>query len=125
MATKTAIDKLDTAIEKILAEYEGEVTENMGEIVQRIGKAGVSALRQESKEKFNGTGKYAKGWKSETLTSRLGTTVIIYNSMPGLPHLLENGHAKRGGGRVAGVPHISTVEEKLIDDFEKEVTEKL
>lgn len=126
MAKKTPIDKLTSAVNKILEEYADDVQENIDEITERVGKAGVSALRSESREKYpNGTGEYAKGWKATTERGRLGTSVILYNEHPGLPHLLEHGHAKRGGGRVPGRPHIEPVESELIKQYEQEVLEKL
>lgn len=122
---KTAITKLDESIEKILAEYGDDLTENLEEITAKVGKAGVTALRNESKEKFKGTGKYAKGWKSQVFKTRLETSVVLYNQTPGLPHLLEHGHAKRKGGRVEGKPHIAPVESKLIKEYETEVIKNL
>lgn len=125
MAKRTPLDKLEDSINKILEEYGEQITENLDEVTVKVGKAGVTALRNESKETFGGTGKYAKGWKSETQTTRLGTSVVIYNITPGLPHLLEHGHAKRNGGRVAGREHIAPVEEKIIKEYETEVAESI
>ena len=40
-------------------------------------------------------------------------------------HLLEHGHAKRGGGRVATRPQIVAAEEKGIRDLEDRINEGL
>ena len=125
MATKITIDNLDSTVKKILEEYEGEVDSNMAQITKRVGDAGVKALKNESKSTFDGN-KYWKGWKATTEQKRLYTKVIIHNAkLPGLPHLLEFGHAKVGGGRVKGRVHISKVESELIRDYESEVLRKL
>lgn len=122
---KTPIDKLNTAISKILTEYGNEIAGNLGEATKKAAKAGVTALRSQSKATFGGTGRYARGWSSQYEEGRLTYSAVIYNSSPGLPHLLENGHAKRGGGRTPGRPHISIVEQQLIESFEKEVEAKI
>lgn len=125
MATKITIDNLDSTVKKILEEYEGEVDSNMAQITKRVGDAGVKALKNESKSTFDGN-KYWKGWKATTEQNRLYTKVIIHNAkLPGLPHLLEFGHAKVGGGRVKGRVHISKVESELIRAYESEVLRKL
>lgn len=42
---------------------------------------------------------------------------------PGLPHLLEKGHATIGGGSVAGRPHISLAAEVAFGKFEGDISE--
>lgn len=122
MAKKIPIDRLSAEINKILTEYGEEVQENVDEAAQRVTKAGVKAVKGNASGSFGGTGKYAKGWKSKFETGRLNSQGIIYNGdLPGLPHLLEHGHANRNGGRTPGRVHIAPVEQKIIEDFEKAV----
>lgn len=125
MAKKSPIERLQADVSAILEEYGEEVAEHLDEVTKDIGKKGAKALRSSSSGSFGGSGKYARGWTYEVEESRLGTTVTLYNRTPGLPHLLENGHAKRGGGRVPGRSHIAPVEAELIDAYEKEVASRL
>jgi hypothetical protein len=133
---KVTIANFDKEIEKILSEYGDEVSENLDQITKRIGQKGAQMLRNESKSAFpvptshrKSTGKYAAGWTAKTERNRLYTTVTIYNRTPGLPHLLEHGHAVVAGGRTVGAfsgkTHIAPVEEKLINEYEREVKAKL
>lgn len=122
---KTTLDTLADDIGKILEEYQDDVKQNLDQITKQIAQKGQQALKNESKSKFNGD-RYWKGWKVDLQVGRLDTKATIYNaSLPGLPHLLEKGHAKRNGGRVEGTVHIAPIEEKLVAEFEKQVRSKL
>lgn len=124
MSKRTPIDKLADAVGKILQEYAEDATMSTKEVVMAIGKKGAQAVKQASAGAYGG-GRYSKGWKVTMEETRLGATATIHNTTPGLPHLLEHGHAKRGGGRVSGRVHIAPVEDELIKDFPKELEERL
>lgn len=125
MAKKIPVDRLAAEINKILTEYGEEVQENVDDAARRVTKAGAKAVRGNAQSTFrvgNGEKNYAKGWTSKFETGRLSAQGIIYNKdLPGLPHLLEHGHANRNGGRTPGRAHIAPVEQKIIEDFEKAV----
>ena len=56
---------------------------------------------------------YSKSWATKKVSENshsLEMTVHSKNRYQ-LAHLLEHGHAKRGGGRVAARPHIAPAEE--------------
>lgn len=126
MGRKVPVDRLSAEVEKILAEYWENVQQNLGDIVKALSKKGAQTLRSQSRGTFGGSGKYAKGWTSQAVTGRLSAQGTIYNKdLPGLPHLLEHGHANRDGGRTPGRAHISTVEEALVKEFEQKVKSKL
>lgn len=129
MGKRVTIDNLPQAIDEILAEYEGQVYENLDQITKRIGQKGVSAVKASTKQTFEGK-KYASGWAMQAYKNRVYTTVVIYNKkQAGLTHLLENGHVKANGtGRYGfwdGRKHIEPVEQKLIAEYESEVTTQL
>lgn len=126
-AKKTPADRLRAEITKILDDYGHNVADNIDAAVKKVARSGAKALRSESRVKFpNGTGEYSKGWKSSVDTKKRTTQGTIYNEdLPGLPHLLEHGHANRGGGRTPGRVHIKPIEQEIIKSFEKEVRVEL
>lgn len=114
MAKKVPLERLADTITKVLDEYTQDVTMTVKDVSKRLTKEGTKAVKAGARSTFGGTGKYAAGWTSQFETGRFSAQGIIYNEkVPGLPHLLENGHAKRGGGRVAGRAHIKPVEEQI------------
>jgi len=125
MATRTNAVNLGAAVDKILAEYVDGVQEDLVEVTNKVAREGVKALRAASRSTFGGSGKYASGWAVEKAKGdrQIVAEATIYNKLPGLPHLLENGHAKRGGGRVAGKAHIAPIEEQLVEDYVRAVEE--
>ena len=50
--------------------------------------------------------KYGKAVTYRTLRQKHGVEGHIFSRKPGLPHLLEKGHAKIGGGRTRAFEHV-------------------
>jgi hypothetical protein len=121
------IDQLAAEIAKGLAEYSQDVVEKVNVSSEKVGKAAVKQLKQTS-PKRPGSGKYAKAWTIKT-EPEVGQphTRIVHVKAPHyrLAHLLEKGHAKVGGGRVDGIPHIRPAEEMVIKEFMAEVEEAI
>lgn len=126
MAKKVPIERLADSIDDILREYVDDIDKDMDTAVRKVTQAGARAVSASARGLFGGSGKYAKGWKAKIEKKRLGTVGTIHNAtVPGLPHLLEKGHAKRGGGRVPGRTHIAPVEDKIVKQFEDTVRAKI
>lgn len=110
------IDQLADEITKALKTYTTEVEEGLEKAKEKAAKDGAKTLKAVSPK--GRTGKYAKGWRAK----RDGKAWVIHNATRyQIAHLLEKGHAKRGGGRVPGRVHIAPVEEQTIDQYEREV----
>ena len=121
------IDQLAAEIAKGLAEYSQDVVEKVNVSSEAVGKAAVKQLKQTS-PKRPGSGKYAKSWAMKT-EPEVGQPHkrIVHVKAPHyrLTHLLEKGHAKVGGGRVEGKPHIRPAEEEVIREFTAAVEEAI
>ena len=120
-----SIDQLAAEIAKGLADYSQDVVEKVDVSSEAVGKAAVKRLKETSPKRY---GKYAKSW-TMTTEKAIGQPDlrIIHAKAPHyrLTHLLEHGHAKVGGGRVEGKPHIRPAEEMVIKEFMAEVEEAI
>lgn len=118
------INQLADEITKGLKEYADLAIDDMKKAVR---KSGNSVRKEISQSAPKDTGAYAKSWsvkKTKETSNSLEVTVHSKNRYQ-LAHLLEHGHAKRGGGRVAARPHIAKAEENAIDTLEQEILKAL
>ena len=107
-----------------LEEYADLAVDVMKKEIQETGKYVKQQISQSAPKK---SGRYAKSWavkKTKETSNSLEVTVHSKNRYM-LTHLLENGHAKRGGGRVRAIPHIAPAEEMGIRELEERITRAL
>ena len=124
MGRTIPVDQLASEVMKGLEEYSELAADVLKKEVQEAGKTAKKQIEQTAPRK---TGRYAKSWAvkkvSETSNS-LEVTVHSRNRYM-LTHLLENGHAKRGGGRVRAIPHIAPAEEVAAESLERNIENAL
>lgn len=122
------IDALSAEIAKKMEEYAAEVAGDVKAEAKAVAKEAVKELKTTSPEgPGSKKGHYKDGWASKVESENaVSIGIRVYNrKKPGLTHLLEKGHAKRGGGRVESVPHIGPAEQKAVEDYEKRLKERL
>ena len=124
MNERVSIDQMASAIMEGLQEYADLATDDLKESVKKAGKTVKDEIAQTAPKD---TGKYAKSWTVKTVKETSSTLDVVVHSKNRyqIAHLLEHGHAKRGGGRVAARPHIAPAEEKAIETLEREVEKAL
>ena len=116
-----SIEQMADVIMEGLQEYADLATDDMKKAVKKAGNTVKTQINATAPKR---TGKYAKSWKAKnTKETSTELQVTVYSpTRYMLAHLLENGHAKRGGGRVKAIPHIAPAEavgeEQLIKDIE-------
>lgn len=122
---KVTLSNFADEVQKLLDGYGEDVERNVKEATHKVALLGVRTLQSESKNAVDGK-RYYRGWRSYSETTRLSQKETIYNDkQPGLPHLLEHGHALRNGGRTAPSAHIAPVEAKLVDAMKRELEGRL
>ena len=124
MATKVSIDQMASAIMDVLKEYADLATDDLKAVVKKTGN---EVRKQIQSTAPKASGKYSKSWSVKTTKeSSNGMEVTVYSrNRYQLAHLLEFGHAKRGGGRVAARPHIAQAEQNAVETLESEISRAL
>lgn len=119
MSKGVSIDELAVEITQAIADYTEDVSAAIEAEVEATSKAIVDEIRANSPRK---TGEYAKGWTRRKGKQSGSISYTIHNrSKPQLTHLLEHGHAKKGGGRVEGRPHIRPAVDRHIPAMERRI----
>lgn len=110
---RVTVDQMADAIMEGLLEYAELATDTMKDCVKKAGNTVKKETQANAPVK---SGRYKKSWavKRQKETSTTLEMVIHSRNRYQLTHLLEKGHAKRGGGRVKAIPHIGPAEEKGI-----------
>lgn len=124
MSRKVQIQNFAAEMNKILDGYSALAINDLKEAVSDAGKAVKKEIRKGAPKR---TGKYRSSWQAEkTKETRTSLSVVVHSkNRYRLTHLLEYGHAKRGGGRVQAIPHIAPAEETVRDQMMKDLEDKL
>ena len=121
MATdRVRIDQMAHVIMEGLQEYADLATEDLKKAVKKAGDEAKKDIQNNAPVK---TGAYKKSWTVKTTkeTSNAMEVVVHSRNRYQLAHLLEFGHAKRGGGRTKAIPHIAPAEQRAAEILEREV----
>ena len=120
MSRTIKIDQLAEAVNKELEDYSKLTAVSMKAAVTKAGNSVRKDIGANAPVK---SGRYAKSWRTKkTKESSTKLEVTVYSpTRYMLAHLLEHGHAKRGGGRVKAIPHIAPAEEAAEEQLMKDI----
>lgn len=120
MGQTVKIDNMVEAVMEGLREYSEVTTELVKNSVVEASREAKQEISDNAPEK---TGKYKKSWTTKKIeeTSNSLTITVYSKNRYQLAHLLENGHVKRGGGRVSGIPHIAPAEANAVEIMKSKI----
>jgi hypothetical protein len=114
--------------------YVQDISEVAEEVADEIGQEALNMVRSigtyeddpEAAEKAERKA-YRKSFytKKEKSASGLTVSVKVANRIWSLTHLLEKGHAKRGGGRTRAFPHWEPTERKYVKVYEQRLIARI
>ncbi len=124
MSDRIKIDQLADTIMKGLTEYAELAADDMKAAVKKVGTAAKNEVQAGAPVK---TGAYQKSWAVKTTRESSNAMEVVVHSRNRyqLAHLLEFGHAKRGGGRTRAFPHIAPAEQNAAEMLEREIERAL
>lgn len=120
----TSIDDMAAEIMEGLSEYADLADAAMKKAVRKTATSVKNEISAKAPVK---SGRYKRSWttkKTKENSHALEMTVHSKDRYQ-IAHLLEHGHAKRGGGRVAAIPHIAPAEANGADMLETLIKKEL
>lgn len=113
------IDRLAAEITKAMQEYTEDVSEAIEQKVDEIADQVLEEVKRTAPKR---TGKYRRGFVKTNRDEPGRVRRFVWNRRRYmLVHLLEFGHAKRGGGRVAARPHLRPAFDKYAPKLEERI----
>ena len=124
MSRRVSVDGMADAIMEELTKYSDLAAEELKSAVKSTAQSVRKDIQASAPSR---TGKYKKSWSVKNVkeTSESIDLVVHSRDRYQLAHLLEHGHAKRGGGSVAGRPHIAPAEQAGNEKLVKTIEQKL
>ena len=124
MASRVNIDAMADTIMEGLLEYAALASDEMKVAVKKAAKTVKKDIQAGAPVK---SGAYSKSWAIKTTNQSSNKLELVVHSKNRyqLAHLLEKGHAKRGGGRVGGKSHIAPAEQHGIEQLEQDIERAL
>ena len=107
-------DEFAAALSDILGDIVDSSDEAVFNLVHDALLEGRDEWRRNAKSYVGTNGKawkYGKHVTYRALRQKHGVEGHIFSRKPGLPHLLEKGHAKIGGGSTRAYPHVKPAAE--------------
>jgi len=113
---RATVDQMAEVIMESMTEYADLSNEVMKECVMEVSKSVKKDIQGNAPVK---SGRYKKSWAAKKVKENANSLTIVVHSRNRyqIAHLLEKGHAKRGGGRVAAIPHIATAEQRGAEEL--------
>ena len=124
MSRRVSVDGMADAIMEELTKYSDLAADELKAAVKETAQ---SVRKDIQASAPSSTGRYKKSWSVKNVkeTSESIDLVVHSRDRYQLAHLLEHGHAKRGGGRVAARPHIAPAEQAGNEKLVKAIEQKL
>ncbi len=124
MSRRVSVDGMADAIMEELTKYSDLAADELKSAVKSTAQSVRKDIQASAPSR---TGKYKKSWSVKTMKETAESIDLVVHSRNRyqLAHLLEHGHAKRGGGRTQARPHIAPAEqagnEKLVKTIERKL----
>ena len=124
MSRNVSIDAMGDAIMEELTKYAEVAADDLKDTVKETAKSVRKDIQANAPVD---TGKYKKSWSVKNVHEDSESIDLVVHSRDRyqIAHLLEHGHAKRGGGRVAAKPHIAPAEQRGNEELVKKIESKL